>query len=305
MLQRSCENLASTFQRPVIGVHNRSYGAILDLIECLIQRSFHYETQDVRVAEASLQDMLEDESVKKVVVIAHSQGGLIVSLVLDRLYSIVPAHLFAKLEIYTFGSAAAQFHNPLTSQSKARSEPATPIQSKVPSMASSSSAPPVLSAPPEMRDRLIPTIEHYVNRKDLVPTWGVLYHIILGTGTTYSGRVFVHEKASGHLFDEHYLGPMLPLLDMHRIQSGDKECFVNHAVTLSDSSSARAGIWCAQTFAGDSGAREVNGDNDGEEFEDQDGGLPGKPRTRKRGKVPGMTVKQLSKLWRYLDGREA
>lgn len=298
MLQRSCNNIASTFHRPVIGVHNRSYGVILDLVECLIQRSFHYQTDDVRVAEATLKGMLEDDSAKKVVVIAHSQGGIILSLVLDGLYSTIPAHLFSKLEIYTFGSAAAQFHNPLVSQSKARSAPVTPALTRTPSVISAKSAPATFSPPPEMRDRLIPTIEHYVNRQDLVPKWGVLYHIILGTGTTYSGRVFVHESASGHLFDEHYLPRMLPLLDMSKVERGDTQCFLNHVVSLSDSKGNSTGIWRAETFHGDPDGRVVNGDVDGELSDDEIANLP-TPRVR------GMTVKELSRLWRYMGGRDA
>ena len=48
---------------------------------------------------------------RKVVVIAHSQGGILVSLALDELYARLPAACFDALEVYTFGSAAASFHN--------------------------------------------------------------------------------------------------------------------------------------------------------------------------------------------------
>lgn len=297
MLQRSCDRIAKTFGRPVVGVHNRSYGVVLDLVECLIQRSLHYQTEDVRVAEATLKSMLEDDSAKKIVVIAHSQGGIILSLVLDRLFSILPAHLFSKLELYTFGSAAAQFHNPLVSESKARSAPVTPAVTRTPLVMSSKSALPEFSPPPDMSDRLIPTIEHYVNRQDLVPTWGVLYHIILGTGTTYSGRVFVHESASGHLFDEHYLGPMLPLLDMSEIEKGDKKCFLNHVARLSDSKGKSTGIWRAETFHDEAKARVLNGKPNGELSDDESIALP-------INRVQGMTVKELSRLWRYIGGRD-
>ena len=97
MLLKSCDALSATFKRPITGIHNRSYGLLGDLAECLIQRSFAYQTEDVRVAEAYLKDQLEDDSIDKVVVIAHSQGGIQLALALDRLYTLVPAGMFGKL----------------------------------------------------------------------------------------------------------------------------------------------------------------------------------------------------------------
>ena len=40
----------------------------------------------------------------------------------------------------------------------------------------------------------------------MVPRWGVLYSVEKILDRRYSGRVFVREGATGHLFNQHYLG---------------------------------------------------------------------------------------------------
>ena len=79
-LQKNIDRLSKTFGRNVIGIHNKSFGLVADLLECLIQRCFDYKTRDVRIAYLSLKPVLMDVTVKKVVLIGHSQGGLIISL---------------------------------------------------------------------------------------------------------------------------------------------------------------------------------------------------------------------------------
>ena len=79
-LQKNINRLSKTFGRKVIGIHNKSFGLVADIMECLIQRCFAYKTRDVRIAYLSLKPILTDATVKKVVLIGHSQGGLIISL---------------------------------------------------------------------------------------------------------------------------------------------------------------------------------------------------------------------------------
>ena len=284
-LQQDIDNLSATFGRAVTGIHNRSFGLPFDLIECLIQRSFSYHTSDVRVATASLTMALEDPTVTKVVVLAHSQGGLILSLVLDHLYTVLPAGIFTKLEIYTMGSAANFFHNPLIKHFSANVEQSP---KGVRSFSKSATAPAALITTaeqdvnidtdmhhPEIPNQLIHTIEHYVNGLDLVPRWGVLYSILLGTECDYSGRVFVHEHASGHLFDRHYLSTMFPLSGLQQIYEDDPEMFLNHKVQLEDNGKGTPnwGMFRALT---DLTERAVD--------------------------PPAPTVRRLSKLWRYMGG---
>lgn len=97
MLQQTCDLLAAMFGRPITGIHNRSLGIVGDLLECLIQRDFSYATLDVRVTYEALNVALQDDTIRKLVIIAHSQGGILVSLALERLYSELPVQVFGKL----------------------------------------------------------------------------------------------------------------------------------------------------------------------------------------------------------------
>ena len=111
-LQSNIDCISQIFGRAVIGIHNSTYGVVADLIGCLIQRVFAYNTTDVRVAYEQIKAVLCDPTVSKVVLIGHSQGGIVISLVLDYLFDELPSSTMSKLEIYTFGSAASHFCNP-------------------------------------------------------------------------------------------------------------------------------------------------------------------------------------------------
>lgn len=96
-------SISAIFGRPVTGIHNRTYGVLGDLMECLIQRDLLYSTEDTRLTYNYMKTTLLDPEVKRVVVLAHSQGGIIVSSVIDALYADLIPSAFDKLEIYTFG----------------------------------------------------------------------------------------------------------------------------------------------------------------------------------------------------------
>jgi alpha-beta hydrolase superfamily lysophospholipase len=69
----------------------------VDLIECLIQRDFGYNTRSVRVLYLKIKEALLNEGLKKVVVVAHSQGGIITSLALDNLLADLPRECYPPL----------------------------------------------------------------------------------------------------------------------------------------------------------------------------------------------------------------
>lgn len=96
-LQNNVDRISLTFGRPVIGIHNRSYGLISDLLECLIQRTMSFNSKDVRVTYEYVKAYLSEPAIKKVVLVAHSQGGIIISMVLDHLFSELPSSIISKL----------------------------------------------------------------------------------------------------------------------------------------------------------------------------------------------------------------
>ncbi|KAG2022368.1 hypothetical protein CC2G_000124 [Coprinopsis cinerea AmutBmut pab1-1] len=201
-LKENVNVLAHTFGRPVTGIHNRTFGLILDLIECLIQRNLFYATEDTRTTYNCLKRTLCDPSINKVVLIAHSQGTIIISNVLDILFAELAPDVFDKLEVYTFGSAANHFHNPLRS----------------------------VVAPGIEEDRQIKVIEHYVNENDFVAQIGIQHFATGVPGAQYLGKIFTRKAEGGHMFNEHYMfsmfgqGTATPFLNTHVVCQHGPDC---------------------------------------------------------------------------------
>lgn len=146
-----------------------------------------YNTYDVRAAYDYVRDALVDQSVRRVVLIGHSQGSIVISMVLDRLFASMASEDVAKIEVYTFGSAASHFNNPRRRKA-------------------------CLAA----YSGVVRHIEHYINGEDLVPRWGVLKEAQRIPQNRYAGKVFVRIAATGHMLNQHYLSQMFPLLgDAH------------------------------------------------------------------------------------------
>ncbi len=103
MATRNAMCLSQLFGRSFTVVHNPSYGLAPDLVECVFERTFD-ETCPVsldlytELVRASLAGF-------KVRVIAHSQGGIIMSRVL-RMMSELAGSPIDDFEVYTFGNGA-------------------------------------------------------------------------------------------------------------------------------------------------------------------------------------------------------
>lgn len=83
-----------------------------------------------------------DPSKKRVVIIGHSQGGIITSAWIDMLLMDVPSELLSRVEVYTFASAANHFSRP--------------------------------AADAKGRDQIFAHVEHFANENDFVAQFGVL-----------------------------------------------------------------------------------------------------------------------------------
>lgn len=220
-LQQNLERLSLTFRRPIIGVPNRTYGILFDLIQCVLERNFYYATSDVRNAFALIKSYLLVDKYKKVILILHSQGGIEGGLVLDLLLSQLPHDTIQKLEIYTFGSAGNHFNNPYRSTAK--------MQAGVAREAEAESS--ILASQPTLHtnnnDKAVRHIEHYAHDGDFVACWGVLSFTHIRD--RHMGRVFVR-SGMGHLLNQHYLNAMFPL-DENRCVKEDNP-FMDSDVSL-------------------------------------------------------------------------
>jgi hypothetical protein len=89
-LEDRCGGFATGRMLPPPRIDEISAGVFFDLIECLIQRDIGYATQDVREAYEKIKLALVDEGLTRVVIIVHSQGGIVMSMALDNLLSDLP-----------------------------------------------------------------------------------------------------------------------------------------------------------------------------------------------------------------------
>ena len=108
-LALNCKTLEAYLGGQVVGIHNQTFGMIIDLVECILQRDLRFYTESVQQAIDEIVPALENViAPAKVRLIGHSQGGIIVSLVVDYLVY-YRKDLLANLEVYTFASAADKF----------------------------------------------------------------------------------------------------------------------------------------------------------------------------------------------------
>jgi len=289
-----------------------SYGLPADLLECLIQRCFAYSGTDVRVTYSYVKATLVDPTVSKVVLIGHSQGGIIISLVIDQLFTELPASCMSKLEIYTFGSAASHFSNPLASVTSKT------VADNLPDNLPLSPTKVHFDRPTQPK-HVISHIEHYANERDMVPRWGVLHCVQDVLNNRYAGSVFVRMGASGHMFNQHYMDPMFPLSEKEVQLSTDgfldRMVKVEEKLAVQRESTSFSNIGLMRRK---SGLEFGDGQIIPEEPSLTDGpavdGIKGAgdafmtfTRTNSgrlmAEEAQGKTVRELSRLWRYQGGR--
>lgn len=167
VLKANGKELARVFQRPIHLVHNPTDGVLLDLAECILGRTFNFKTA---LSEYVL-DIVSRALVgySKVVLIGHSQGGIVVADVANALVRYCKdRELLNHLEIYTFASAADEML-----------------------------ADDVLS---RTAKRCVPYYEHFANGNDFVAQFG-----IISCKDAIAGPLYVNEGRKGHLLNAHYL----------------------------------------------------------------------------------------------------
>ena len=271
ILRQNIDRLSRIFGRKVTGIHNRTRGTFGDLLDCLLQRCLDYKSAGVRASYRHVKAVLLDSDVKKVVLIGHSQGGIILSLVIDQLFAEMPVGCMSKIEIYTFGSAASHFSNPLLSA------PSNSNYAK--------------ESDGDLREGQLPShvishIEHYANEYDLICRWGTLHCIESDLTNRYAGSVFVRMGATGHMLNQHYLDFMFPIPG--ETASANIEGFLE-SVLITDEALAMKRVDAAATAA--------RGPQDGKS------GLETSTFCVGQGTLTGQTVKDVSRLWRYQKGQ--
>lgn len=180
--------LGHLFRRPVTLVQNATSGAFMDLAECALGKSHITSTEAAKVALPPIHAALIDPQKTRVVVIAHSQGTIIVSNVVERLAELLAGEVpppgssreglrpltyeeIAKLEVYAFANCATRMRY-VDEQQR------------------------------------VPWFESYANEWDIVARLGAIAPDKPSAGIEISGPVYWRPGAYGHLLNEHYLIPM-------------------------------------------------------------------------------------------------
>lgn len=90
-----------------------TYGMPMDMVMMMLQRCMPVSTQAKRTLYSQMRCALLDDTMKRCVVLCHNHSAVVVSQVVSQLCCDIPVEKFCKLEIYTFGSAAAEFMMPM------------------------------------------------------------------------------------------------------------------------------------------------------------------------------------------------
>jgi hypothetical protein len=214
LAQINAAYLAALFHRPITLIQNSTSSLWLDLAQCAIGKQWRRTTEPAVKAFPVIYDALKDPAKERVVVIAHSQGTIIMATVLDLLYKVAtPAAPCAPSPALAPAAAPAgpepiyQSDEPLN---LADFEPLSKdelAKLEVYCFATCASVMthwrrPAKDHPP------IPWIEHFGNEQDIVARLGMLAPHAEQVGLLIDGPRYVRRGAWGHFLDEHYLYPI-------------------------------------------------------------------------------------------------
>ena len=213
--------LAYLFHRPITLVQNSTDSALIDLIQCAFGKQWAHTTEPATKAFPAIYDALKSPYKQKVVVIAHSQGTIIMANVLRMLSAITErtASLDAQLAAIMGQpqAAAAPWYvepefvypddSPLNLDDFDPLEPSDLAKLEIYSFATCANQMRYFQ-PPTDKQLPIPWIEHFGNEFDIVARLGMQAPRPDHWRIHIEGPRYVHPGAWGHLLNQHYLYPI-------------------------------------------------------------------------------------------------
>lgn len=148
----------------------------------------------------------------------------------------------------------------------------------------------------------------------MVPRWGVLYNVIQILDNRFSGRIFVRMGASGHMFNQHYLDAMFPLDHALVGTFLDQVVDVDEKLALRRESKALQQVSAMRRESmkqlpngevldwGDLDRIPVDLIVNGEAPSGSENLLINFVNSQTGSDARGKTVRQLSRLWKYVNG---
>jgi len=97
--------LSYLLRHKVVGLYNPTNGLLIDILECFLGRTLNIREPIVNSYAKIIKQALLSQD--KVILIGHSQGGIVISNIIKRLKQDAQVNqILHKLEVYTFGSGA-------------------------------------------------------------------------------------------------------------------------------------------------------------------------------------------------------
>jgi len=221
--------IASLFHRPVTLLQNSTSSLITDLLECALGKQWHRTTEAVEKAFPPIHQALKSEK-EKVVVLAHSQGTIIMSVILDLLLQLTDgakgADAFSGAEALEFAGAAPAgpeflypYEGPLSMDEFERLTVSELSKLEIYCFANCANHMSYLGGFQD-RKKPIPWIESFGNEMDIVARLGILAPDPVGRNISIQGPRYIRPGAWGHLLNEHYLLPIEAAQRLGRKKSG-------------------------------------------------------------------------------------
>jgi len=218
--------LAYLFHRPITLIQNSTCGFPQDLLECAFGKQWHRTTESVIKAFPAIYAALKS-SKQRVVVIAHSQGTIIASVVVWLLEAITAqAEAESPPQAATRERAAAPYALPefvYPEEDDIYLEDFEPLAeaelAKLELYCFANCANTMTYLRP---DRAIPYLESFGNEYDIVARLGMSAPRAKKWGIRIDGPRYVHPQAWGHLLNEHYLSAVEKCQKVRHIKGGQR-----------------------------------------------------------------------------------
>jgi hypothetical protein len=204
LAQMNGDYLAYLFHRPITLLQNSTDGALVDLLECAVER-LGATAEDVDAAFPPLMNALKDAEKERVVVIAHSQGTLIVAVVLELI-----KHIYARTSSNRLSDADVDAIHRRTRADGMRFDRRhiKPLNARelgrleLYCFANCASHMRYIDA---VDGAAFPWIESFANQHDIVARLGVVAPHPGQRQIEIDGPRYEHRGAWGHLLNAHYL----------------------------------------------------------------------------------------------------
>lgn len=219
--------LAYLFHRPLTMIQNSTDSLPLDLLECIGGKQWYRHTEAATKAFPPIYDALKQPDKRRVVVIAHSQGTIIMATVLRMLAEICSPPAATRGLAALFGAEAYAYAPPefvYPDQDPWRAEDFAPLSeeelAKLELYCFANCANSMKHVGVNADGRPIPWIESFGNANDLVARLGMLAPNATRRGIDIDGPCYVKPNGWGHLLNAHYLSDIHDCQKVSRRRGG-------------------------------------------------------------------------------------